>query len=593
MDHPSDPFRRWLPWLVVAPLALVASLWAMPRLIHPAVHAEDEEKGDEKKPAVELTLADLATVTSEALPVTLQVNGTLEPLPDGRATVGAEVAGRLLDLNLKPGDIVGAGQVLARVLRMDLEAETQKAAAGVAEAQREVNALEAQLPLQSGTLAAQERSARSAVAEARAKLERIKAGSRPEEIERAQSQLAAAQADLERLKNGPRPQEINQAEAALREASAEVEVARKKSDRKSALADQGVVSAADRERAQADLTQALAKEAGAREALAVLRQGTRPEEIRAGEAKARDAEAALRLLKKGPRPEEVREAEAQLAQADAKVAEVEAGRRQADITRAEIEAARQRLRAAQAAVRTAQSLERQTVIRAPIGGTVSKVIATRGEVVQPGAPIAELQNGDALRVLLQVPAAHQSQLRPGLPVTISLPHAPQVKQAGTIRTVNPVVDPATGTVSAEVWVPNRGGQLRPGTVVTAEIRLRSGATRPVILAGAVFSLSGEQYVYRLDDDGEIHETRVTLGSERGETVQVLNGLHPGDRILRDGRRSIADGSPFKGVPGEKADAGEKKESDKGEAGEKKEDEKKEGEKREGEKKGGKAAEKDD
>src|SRR5262245_687921 len=125
MERQPDSMRRWLPWIIVAPLALVASLWAMPRLLHPAVRAEEEHEG-EKKPAVELTLADLATVMSEALPDTIQVNGTLEPLPDGRATVGAEVAGRLLDLNLKPGDIVGAGQVLARVLRTDLEAETQK-----------------------------------------------------------------------------------------------------------------------------------------------------------------------------------------------------------------------------------------------------------------------------------------------------------------------------------------------------------------------------------------------------------------------------------------------------------------------------------
>jgi HlyD family secretion protein len=574
MDVQSpEGLRRWLPWLIIAPLALAASLWAMPRLLHPAVHAEDDEKGDEKKPAVELTLADLATVAGEALPEVIQVNGTLEPLPDGRATVGAEVAGHLLDLNLKPGDNVGAGQVLARVLRTDLEAETQKAAAGVSEAQREVGALEAQLPLQSGTLDAQARTARSAVAEARAKLDRVRAGSRPEEIDRAQAQLASAQADLDRLKNGPRPQEVRQAQAVLREASAEVEVARKKSERKAALSDQGIVSAADRERAQADLTQALERESSAREALAVLQQGTRVEEIRAAEAKVRDAEAGLRLLRQGPRPEEVREAEAQLAQAEAKIGEVDAGRRQAGVTRAQIDAARQRLRQAQAAAQAAQSLERQTVIRAPIGGTVSKVVATRGEVVQPGAPIAELQNGDALRVLLQVPASRQGQLRIGLPVTISLPHQPQVKQAGTIREINPVVDPATGTVTAEAWVPNRGGQLRPGSVITAEIRLRAGAARPAIPASAVFSLGGEQYVYRLDD-GEIHETRVTLGTERGETVQVLSGLRPGDRILRDGRRSIADGSPFKGVPGEKADAGEKKEDEKAEPGEKTEGEKK-------------------
>jgi RND family efflux transporter MFP subunit len=553
--------RPWKAWLLVLPLAVAAAIWAVPHLLHPEVKAGDEAEGEAGKKAgvVQLAPADLAMVSLQTVPETIRATGTFEPFPEGRASVAVEVAGRLLDLSLKPGDRVQAGQVVARVLRNDLEAESQKADAVVAEAQREVSALQGQLPLQAGTLEAQARQAQSARAQAQARLDRLRKGSRPEEIQRAEAQLAAAQADLERLKNGPRPQEVRQGEAVLREASAEVEVARKKAIRARALVETGVMAAKDRDRADADLAQAEARAASAREALSILHQGTRPEELRAQEAKVRDAQAQLALVRQGPRPEEIREAEADVGQTEAKQAEVAAQRRQADITRAQIQAARERLRAAQAAANAARSIRAQAVVRAPISGVVEKVVAARGEVVQAGAHLAELQSRDSLRLLVQVPAAYQARVRVGTAVAITVPDQPGLRRQGTVQVIDPTVQPETGTLTAEVWLPNADHRLRAGTLATVDVLLQKGVARPLIPAQAVLSRDGEQFVYRLEDDGKIHETRVTLGPEKEGTVQVLTGVRPGERILRDGSRSIADGSPYQGVPGAKPTAAEHEE----------------------------------
>jgi HlyD family secretion protein len=546
MNATSEGLRSipaWKAWLWVIPLALLVGFWAMPRLLHPQAKAEEEAEHEAE--AVHLTLEDVVTVRSGQVADVIRATGTLEPLPNGRAMLAAEVAGRVVDLSLKPGDPVEAGQVVARVYRTDLTAETQKTAAAAAEARREVSALQAQLTLQEATVAAQAKQASMALAEAQAKRDRVRAGNRPEEIERAEAQLATAQADLERLRSGPRPQEIRQAEAALRQADAEVEVARRAAARMATLVEKGVTAAKERERAEADLARARAAQASAREALALLRQGTRAEEIRAQEARVREAQAQVSLLRQGARPEEIREAEAAVAQAQAKLAEAAAQRRMAAVTRAQIRAAQERLRAAEASAVGARSIERQTVVRAPFSGVVSKLLANRGEVVQAGSPIAELESRKTLRLLLQVPAAHQARLRPGLPVTVSLPHQPGVSYGGRVRVIDPAADPATGTVIAEVWLPNRERRLRSGMVVTAEVRGRSDASSLVIPSQSVSAMEGEQYVYRLDSkDHQIHHTRVKLGVEKGGTVQILEGLKAGDLILRDGHRSVADESPF-------------------------------------------------
>jgi HlyD family secretion protein len=485
------------------------------------------------------------TVARERIGDVIQTNGTLEPLPNGRATVAAEVAGRILNLSLQPGDRVTAGQVLASVFRSDLEAEAHKAAAAVAEVRRDVAALEAQLPLQEATVAAQTKQAAMALVEAQAKRDRVRAGSRPEEIERAEAQLASAQAELERLRSGPRPPEIRQVEAALRDADAEVELARRSAVRLTTLVEKGVAAAKERERAEADLARAQATQASAREALALLREGTRAEELRAQEARVRDAQAQVSLLRRGARPEEIREAEAAVAQAEAKRDEIEAQRQATVVLRTQIRAARERLRAAEAAAAAARSIARQTLIAAPISGIVSRVIAARGEVVQPGAPIAELESRQTLRSRLQVPAAYQARLRPGSPVTLSLPHQPGVRYTGRVRVIDPAVDVQTGTVTAEVWLANREGNLRSGMVVAAAVRGRDAAASLVIPSQSVSAMEGEQYVYRLDSvEPTIHRTNVRLGVEWNGKVQVLEGLRAGDRILRDGHRSLADESPY-------------------------------------------------
>src|SRR5581483_12020783 len=150
MAHRDVRFRPWVAWVLLVPLALVTALWAVPKLARPANAGDKEE---ETKPvAVSLTAADLAPVTGQAVPVTVQATGTLEPLPGGKATIAAELPGRLLDLSLKPGDPVEAGQTIARVLRTDLDADIQKADADAAQARRDVEVLQSQQPLQAGTL---------------------------------------------------------------------------------------------------------------------------------------------------------------------------------------------------------------------------------------------------------------------------------------------------------------------------------------------------------------------------------------------------------------------------------------------------------
>ena len=60
-----------------------------------------------------------------------------------------------------------------------------------------------------------------------------------------------------------------------------------------------------------------------------------------------------------------------------------------------------------------------------------------------------------------------------------------------------------------------------------------GDSRAVILpVGPFLEASGGDYVFVLDSDGaSAHRRRVKLGRRNAEQVEVLSGLHPGDRVI--------------------------------------------------------------
>jgi HlyD family secretion protein len=108
-----------------------------------------------------------------------------------------------------------------------------------------------------------------------------------------QARVRASEASLSEALAGPRAREIQRAEANLRVAEAEVERTTQELERMRPLAGNGVVSRQALDDAQASATAATGRRDAAREALQMLREGTRPEQVQAARAEVASARAAL------------------------------------------------------------------------------------------------------------------------------------------------------------------------------------------------------------------------------------------------------------------------------------------------------------
>lgn len=113
------------------------------------------------------------------------------------------------------------------------------------------------------------------------------------DVEAQRARVAAAEARLRDLLAGARPAEINRADAELRAAESEAARAAQDLERANALAQSGTVSRQQLDAARSAAALAAARRDAARDALRLLRDGTRPGHIAAARAEVETARAAL------------------------------------------------------------------------------------------------------------------------------------------------------------------------------------------------------------------------------------------------------------------------------------------------------------
>ena len=364
---------KWILIVLVVIIVAVGGVFAYRNLLAPLPVAATSTPEPEVAPVA----APPALVSAEGFVV-----------PARWADLSFKVPGRVVELPVREGDPVQAGQLLARLDNTDAAAAVSAAQDAVAQAEAGVQQAQADvLQAQSGVTQAQAavEVARAAVLSAEAQLAQVKRGPTAEQIAQAEAAVATARARLDQAMAAARPEDLQaqaavmlKAEAALRRAQTEYD--------KVAWADNRGETPQALALEQATLDYEAAKAQYER-----LKNGATEEEIAIARAGLAEAQAALATVKAGATAEQIAVAEAAVTQARANLQQAEAGVPAAE---AVVAAAQARVASAEAALQTARTnLEtaRKKMgdyeIIAPLAGTVAQVRTRIGEVVAAGAPV--------------------------------------------------------------------------------------------------------------------------------------------------------------------------------------------------------------
>ena len=344
---------------------------------------------------------------------TLHVTGQIEGHP---IAVGSKVGGRISEVAAREGQAVKRGDVLFRIESTEAEADLL--------------------------------AAKATLAQAEAQLQKLEAGAREEEIRAAEASAASAKAQYDEALTGARSEEISAARARVDTARALLDEAAAEFKRQSNLFEANIVSFSVKDQASHANEAARGTLQTAEKELDLLVQGTRNERITMAKSAYDGAMAKLDELRNGSRHEDI---------------SVAVGTRDY----------------AQAQVKRAEANLAEMTIVSPADGVVETLDLRPGDIVKSG-PAARVINPDDLDLTVYVGAALLGHLNVGQPVKFTTDSHGDETFEGTIsfiaasgeftpRNLQTQEDRVQQVFEVKVHTGSAGGKLRAGMAGTVTL----------------------------------------------------------------------------------------------------------------------------
>jgi membrane fusion protein, multidrug efflux system len=233
-----------------------------------------------------------------------------------------------------------------------------------------------------------------------------------------------------------------------------------------------------------------------------------------------------------------------------------------DVQVANAAAEEAQVQAAQHNVARYQALEQFERVVAPFDGVVTSRNTDVGAYVNAAGGDASAHGGSTelfsvadiheMRVFVSVPQDYSAMLKPGLTATLSLPQFPDRQFHATFQTTANAFNPQTRTVVTELLVDNPDHAIWPGTYTDVHFTIPADPNLLIVPEQALLFRAQGMQVALVEPGNTVHLQDVKLGLNLGQTVQVVAGLKPGDRLVNNPSAGLLEGEAVQivaGVPG--------------------------------------------
>ncbi|HEX3352830.1 MAG TPA: efflux RND transporter periplasmic adaptor subunit [Terriglobales bacterium] len=207
-----------------------------------------------------------------------------------------------------------------------------------------------------------------------------------------------------------------------------------------------------------------------------------------------------------------------------------------------LKSARGQLESAEGKYKGATTQLNYSEIRSPISGVVTERLLFPGEMAAAGTPLMTVMDISQVIARVHIPEASAAQLKVGDKAEIELPGTDKTVPA-RVTLVSPALDPNSTTV--EVWIraKNPSGQMKPGSSVQVSMLTRSLTDALSIPATALLlEEEGKPFVMVVTPDGHAQKRNVKIGIRTDDRVQIVEGLHAGERIVGSGAYGLPENS---------------------------------------------------
>jgi len=219
-----------------------------------------------------------------------------------------------------------------------------------------------------------------------------------------------------------------------------------------------------------------------------------------------------------------------------------------------IDAARERMRAMSIPPELIRQSEKagaaqaRFVLTAPASGVVAELGVREGMAVASGTTLFRIAGLERVWAVAEIPEAQAVRLHAGQKVKAVLQADNSQSFDGELQEIIPGIDMATRTLKARFEVNNVQGKLTPGMLLRLQV---AGANRErlVVASEAVIRTGQRVVVIVRAASGAFESREVSLGSDVGDEVEVLEGLSDGEQVVASGQFLIDSEARLRSVLG--------------------------------------------
>jgi RND family efflux transporter MFP subunit len=217
-----------------------------------------------------------------------------------------------------------------------------------------------------------------------------------------------------------------------------------------------------------------------------------------------------------------------------------------DTTQNAVDLARASVKSAAAMVEIARIALNDGVIKAPIGGVVSKRHVQAGEKLAPDMPVYSIVNLSELILEAQVPASEIPRVKVGQDVKFRVDGFQGRDFLGKVARINPATEAGSRAMLVYISVRNDDSALRAGMFAKGSIVTDRSAVAPIVPLAAVRADKNRQIVYKVELGKLIAQpVRLGLRNEDDGYAEVVEGLQAGAHVIVSRLDSLKPGAAVK------------------------------------------------
>ncbi len=223
----------------------------------------------------------------------------------------------------------------------------------------------------------------------------------------------------------------------------------------------------------------------------------------------------------------------------------------ADEKSADAEAKMALLQAARANVARLQAMETFKRLVAPFDGVVTSRRTDIGALINSGSQgqgLFEVSDLSRIRIYVQAPQALSAEIQPGQTATFDLPQFPGQKFTAVVAATSNAIEANSRSVLVELHADNPGGKLFAGAYCQVHFQLPASLTTVRLPASALIPTNAGTDVAVLGANNKVMLKSVQLGRDMGDSVQILAGLSPADRVIASPPETLQNGQTVRLAP---------------------------------------------